>query len=116
MVVKFLVNKPEKLKAFAHGMSHEQFTELLDNVGAEELKDIIHKLPHEKVISVIGDLGSKDQSNAIIDVLKEKLNEHSKQNKEMIEMLKQIKDDMPDIGQAPDFTIVDINNDSLLFI
>uniref|UniRef100_A0A3B0JGB4 MgtE intracellular N domain protein n=1 Tax=Wolbachia endosymbiont of Aleurodicus dispersus TaxID=1288877 RepID=A0A3B0JGB4_9RICK len=116
MVVKSLVNNPEKLKSFAHGMSHEQFTELLDNLGAGELRDIIHKLPYEKILSVIGDLRSKDQSNAIIDVLKEKLNEHSKQNKEMIEMLKQIKDDMPDIGQAPDFTIVDINNDSLLFI
>lgn len=116
MVVKSLANNPEKLQAFAHSMSDKQFTELLDNVGAEELKDIIHKLPYEKVTAVIGDLGSKDQSKAIIDALKEKLEEQSKQNKEMIEMLKQIKDDMPDIGQAPDFTIVDINNDSLLFI
>ncbi|BFD47983.1 MAG: hypothetical protein DMENIID0003_10570 [Wolbachia endosymbiont of Sergentomyia squamirostris] len=116
IIIKSLANNPEKLQAFARNMSNEQFKELLDNVGAEELKDIIHKLPYEKVTAVIGDLGSKDQSKAIIDALKEKLEEQSKQNKEMIEMLKQIKDDMPDIGQAPDFTIVDINNDSLLFV
>ncbi|RDD33642.1 MgtE intracellular N domain protein [Wolbachia endosymbiont of Cylisticus convexus] len=116
IIIKSLVDNPEKLQAFARNMSNEQFKELLDNVGAEELKDIIHKLPYEKVTAVIGDLGSKDQSKAIIDALKGELEEQSKQNKEMIEMLKQIKDDMPDIGQAPDFTIVDINNDSLLFV
>lgn len=116
MVVKSLANNPEKLQAFAHSMSDKQFTELLDNVGAEELKDIIHKLPYEKVTAVIGDLSNQDQSKAIIDALKEKLEEQSKQNKEMIEMLKQIKDDMPDIGQAPDFTIVDINNDSFCYL
>lgn len=81
-------------------MSNEQFKELLDNLGAGELKDIIHKLPHEKVMSVIGDLSSKDQSNAIIDALKEKLEEQNKHNEEIKEMLKQIKDDMPEIGQA----------------
>ncbi|WP_264718972.1 magnesium transporter MgtE N-terminal domain-containing protein [Wolbachia endosymbiont (group A) of Lasioglossum morio] len=116
IIIKSLVDNPDKLQAFARNMSNEQFKELLDNVGAEELKDIIHKLPYEKVTAVIGDLGSKDQSKAIIDALKGELDEQSKQNKEMIEMLKQIKDDMPDIGQAPDFTIVDINNDSLLFV
>ncbi|WP_341814727.1 magnesium transporter MgtE N-terminal domain-containing protein [Wolbachia endosymbiont (group A) of Chalcis sispes] len=116
IIIKSLANNPEKLQAFARNMSNEQFKELLDNVGTEELKDIIHKLPYEKVTAVIGDLGSKDQSKAIIDALKGELEEQSKQNKEMIEMLKQIKDDMPDIGQAPDFTIVDINNDSLLFV
>ncbi|WP_410542039.1 magnesium transporter MgtE N-terminal domain-containing protein [Wolbachia endosymbiont (group A) of Pogonocherus hispidulus] len=116
IIIKSLANNPEKLQAFARNMSNEQFKELLDNVGAEELKDIIHKLPYEKVTAVIGDLGNQDQSKAIIDALKGKLDEQSKQNKEMIEMLKQIKDDMPEIGQAPDFTIVDINNDSLLFV
>ncbi len=116
IIIKSLVDNPDKLQAFARNMSNEQFKELLDNVGAEELKDIIHKLPYEKVTAVIGDLSNQDQSKAIIDALKGELEEQSKQNKEMIEMLKQIKDDMPDIGQAPDFTIVDINNDSLLFV
>ncbi len=116
MVIKSLVDKPEKLQAFAHSMSNEQFKELLDNVGAEELKDIIHKLPYEKVTAVIGDLSSKDQSNAIIDALKEKLEEQNNQHNKIMEEIKQIKDNMPDIGQAPDFTIVDINNDSLLFV
>ncbi|WP_250296232.1 magnesium transporter [Wolbachia endosymbiont of Oedothorax gibbosus] len=116
MIIKSLADNPEKLQAFARNMSNEQFKELLDNVGAEELKDIIHKLPYEKVTAVIGDLSNQDQSKAIIDALKGELEEQSKQNKEMIEMLKQIKDDMPEIGQAPDFTIVDINNDSLLFV
>lgn len=88
----------------------------MDNVDAKELKDIIHKLPHEKVLSVVGDLGSRDQSNAIIDVLKEKFDEQNKHNKELMDMIKQIKDDMPEIGQAPDFTTVDINNDLLLFV
>lgn len=99
MVVKSLANNPEKLQAFAHNMSHEQFKELLNNLGAEELKDIIHKLPHEKVISVIGDLGSKDQSNVTIEMLKkvldEKLEKKSKEcnekQKEMIEMLKKLE-------------------------
>lgn len=95
IIIKSLADNPEKLQAFARNMSNEQFKELLDNVGAEELKDIIHKLPYEKVTAVIGDLGNQDQSKAIIDALKGKLDEQSKQNKEMIEMLKQIKDDMP---------------------
>ncbi|WP_264686783.1 MULTISPECIES: MgtE intracellular N domain protein [unclassified Wolbachia] len=116
MVIKSLANNPEKLQAFAHNMSREQFKELLDNLGAEELKDIIHKLPHEKVMSVIGNLGSKDQSNAIIDELKGKLDEQSKHNEEIKEMLKQIKDDMPGIAEAPDFTIVENNNDSMLLV
>ncbi|MHC3897782.1 UNVERIFIED_CONTAM: MgtE intracellular N domain protein [Wolbachia endosymbiont of Nasonia longicornis] len=73
IIIKSFANNPEKLQAFAHNMSHEQFKELLDNLGAEELKDIIHKLPHEKVISVIGDLDSKGHSKAIIDALKEEL-------------------------------------------
>jgi Mg/Co/Ni transporter MgtE len=116
IIIKSLVDNPDKLQAFARNMSNEQFKELLDNVGAEELKEIIHKLPYEKVTAVIGDLSNQDQSKAIIDALKGKLDEQSKQNEEMIEMLKQIKDNMPEIGQAPDFTIVDINNDSLLFV
>lgn len=116
IIIKSLVDNPEKLQAFARNMSNKQFKELLDNVGAEELKEIIHKLPYEKVTAVIGDLSNQDQSKAIIDALKGKLDEQSKQNEEMIEMLKQIKDNMPEIGQAPDFTIVDINNDSLLFV
>ncbi|WP_265017025.1 hypothetical protein [Wolbachia endosymbiont (group B) of Endotricha flammealis] len=70
-------------------MSNEQFKELLDNLGAEELKDIIHKLPHEKVISVIGDLGSKDQSNAIIDALKEKFDKQSESINELHKKLEE---------------------------
>ncbi|WP_264682703.1 MULTISPECIES: MgtE intracellular N domain protein [unclassified Wolbachia] len=89
MVVKSLANNPEKLKAFAHSMSNEQFKELLDNLGAEELKDIIHKLPHEKVISVIGDLSSKDQSNAIIDALKEKFDKQSESINELHKKLEE---------------------------
>ncbi|MFT4313763.1 MAG: MgtE intracellular N domain protein [Wolbachia pipientis] len=99
MVVKSLVNNPEKLKAFAHSMSYEQFKELLDNLGAEELKDIIHKLPYEKVTAVIGDLSNQDQSNVTIEMLKkvldEKLEKKSKEcnekQKEMIEMLKKLE-------------------------
>ncbi|WP_264723160.1 magnesium transporter MgtE N-terminal domain-containing protein [Wolbachia endosymbiont (group A) of Sphecodes monilicornis] len=116
VIIKSLVNNPEKLQAFARNMSNEQFKELLDNVGAEELKDIIHKLPYEKVTAVIGDLSNQDQSKAIINALKGELEEQSKQNKEMIEMLKQIKDDMPGIAEAPDFTIVENNNDSMLLV
>ncbi len=116
IIIKSLVDNPDKLQAFARNMSNEQFKELLDNVGAEELKDIIHKLPYEKVTAVIGDLSNQDQSKAIIDALKGKLDEQSKQNKEMIEMLKQIKDDMPGIAEAPDFTIVENNNDSMLLV
>ncbi|BEP31937.1 MAG: hypothetical protein WBIAU2_01640 [Wolbachia endosymbiont of Drosophila biauraria] len=116
IIIKSLVDNPDKLQAFARNMSNEQFKELLDNVGAEELKDIIHKLPYEKVTAVIGDLSNQDQSKATIDALKGKLDEQSKQNKEMIEMLKQIKDDMPGIAEAPDFTIVENNNDSMLLV
>ncbi len=116
IIIKSLVDNPDKLQAFARNMSNEQFKELLDNVGAEELKDIIHKLPYEKVTAVIGDFSNQDQSKAIIDALKGKLDEQSKQNKEMIEMLKQIKDDMPGIAEAPDFTIVENNNDSMLLV
>ncbi|CAN2108065.1 Uncharacterized protein WWILAPA82_08090 [Wolbachia pipientis] len=116
IIIKSLVDNPDKLQAFARNMSNEQFKELLDNVGAEELKDIIHKLPYEKVTAVIGDLSNQDQSKAIIDALNGKLDEQSKQNKEMIEMLKQIKDDMPGIAEAPDFTIVENNNDSMLLV
>ena len=89
MVVKSLANNSEKLQAFAHSMSNEQFKELLDNVDAEELKDIIHKLPHEKVMSVIGDLSSKDQSNAIIDALKEKFDKQSESINELHKKLEE---------------------------
>ncbi|WP_265041772.1 magnesium transporter [Wolbachia endosymbiont (group B) of Melanostoma mellinum] len=92
MVIKSLVDKPEKLQAFAHNMSREQFKELLDNVDAEELKDIIHKLPHEKVISVIGDLSSKDQSKAIIDAFQEKFDEQNEKQKEILELIKKLGD------------------------
>ncbi|WP_353271978.1 hypothetical protein [Wolbachia endosymbiont (group A) of Nomada goodeniana] len=50
------------------------------------------------------------------NAIKGELEEQSKQNKEMIEMLKQIKDDMPGIAEAPDFTIVENNNDSMLLV
>ncbi len=88
IIIKSLVDNPEKLQAFARNMSNEQFKELLDNVGAEELKDIIHKLPYEKVTAVIGDLGSKDQSKAIIDALKGELDEQSELINELREELK----------------------------
>ena len=91
IIIKSLVDNPDKLQAFARNMSNEQFKELLDNVGAEELKDIIHKLPYEKVTAVIGDLGSKDQSKAIIDALKGELEKQSKQNEKMIEILDKLK-------------------------
>ncbi|MFP3035818.1 MAG: hypothetical protein ACEY3A_02165 [Wolbachia sp.] len=35
---------------------------------------------------------------------------------EMMKILEQIKKDMPDIGQVPDFAIADNSNDSILFI
>lgn len=97
IIIKSLVDNPEKLQAFANSMSHEQFKELLDNLGAEELKDIIHKLPHEKVISVIGDLGSKDQSKAIIDALKEKFNE---QNEKMKDLMSKVDRMLPEESEA----------------
>lgn len=90
IIIKSLVDNPEKLQAFARNMSNEQFKELLDNVGAEELKDIIHKLPYEKVTAVIGDLGSKDQSKAIIDALKEKLDEQNAKLKGVYEKLEEL--------------------------
>ncbi|WP_065094378.1 MULTISPECIES: magnesium transporter MgtE N-terminal domain-containing protein [unclassified Wolbachia] len=92
VIIKSLADNPEKLQAFAHNMSNEQFKELLDNIGAEELKDIIHKLPYEKVTAVIGDLGSKDQSKAIIDALKEKFDEQNKKQEEMKEKLEELKE------------------------
>ncbi|WP_375604136.1 MgtE intracellular N domain protein [Wolbachia endosymbiont of Anurida maritima] len=91
IIIKSLVDNPDKLQAFARNMSNEQFKELLDNVGAEELKDIIHKLPHEKVISVIGDLSSKDQSNDIIKMLKEQFKEQKEKQEEMMEILNKFK-------------------------
>ncbi|WP_395461209.1 MgtE intracellular N domain protein [Wolbachia endosymbiont (group B) of Ablattaria laevigata] len=95
MVIKSLANNPEKLQAFAHNMSREQFKELLDNVDAKELKDIIHKLPYEKVKDVIGNIGNKDQVKVILDAFKENLEKQDENKKEIQEMLKQIKDDMP---------------------
>ncbi|GFR17270.1 mgtE_N domain-containing protein [Trichonephila clavata] len=89
IIIKSLVNNPEKLQAFARNMSNEQFKELLDNVGAEELKDIIHKLPYEKVTAVIGDLSNQDQSKAVIDALKETLEKQSELINGMREELKE---------------------------
>ncbi|WP_265022822.1 magnesium transporter [Wolbachia endosymbiont (group B) of Ischnura elegans] len=97
MVIKSLANNPEKLQAFAHSMSNEQFKELLDNIGAEELKDIIHKLPYEKVTAVIGDLGNQDQSKAIIDALKEKFNE---QNEKMKDLMSKVDRMLPEESEA----------------
>lgn len=91
IIIKSLANNPEKLQAFAHNMSNEQFKELLDNVGAEELKDIIHKLPYEKVTAVIGDLSNQDQSNDIIKMLKEKFNEQNAKQEEIIKILDKLK-------------------------
>ncbi len=97
IIIKSLVDNPEKLQAFARNMSNEQFKELLDNVGAEELKDIIHKLPYEKVTAVIGDLGNQDQSKAIIDALKEKLEE---QNGKIGELMDKIDQMLPEQSEA----------------
>ncbi|UPA55292.1 MgtE intracellular N domain protein [Wolbachia pipientis] len=96
-IIEALANNPEKLQAFAHSMSNKQFKELLDNVDAEELKDIIHKLPHEKVISVIGDLSNKDQSKAIIDALKGKLEE---QNEKIGDLMDKIDQMLPEQSEA----------------
>ncbi|WP_264730997.1 MgtE intracellular N domain protein [Wolbachia endosymbiont (group A) of Sphaerophoria taeniata] len=95
IIIKSLVDNPDKLQAFARNMSNEQFKELLDNIGAEELKDIIHKLPYEKVTAVIGDLSNQDQSKAIIDALdalKEKFDEQNKKQEEMKEKLEELKE------------------------
>ncbi|WP_349967276.1 magnesium transporter MgtE N-terminal domain-containing protein [Wolbachia endosymbiont of Armadillidium arcangelii] len=90
IIIKSLADNPDKLQAFARNMSNEQFKELLDNVGVEELKEIIHKLPYEKVTAVIGDLGNKDQSQAIIDSLKGKLDEQNEKLKEVYEKLEEL--------------------------
>ncbi len=92
IIIKSLVDNPDKLQAFARNMSNEQFKELLDNIGTEELKDIIHKLPYEKVTAVIGDLSNQDQSKAIIDALKEKFDEQNKKQEEMKEKLEELKE------------------------
>lgn len=92
IIIKSLVDNPDKLQAFARNMSNEQFKELLDNVGAEELKEIIHKLPYEKVTAVIGDLSNQDQSKAIIDALKGKLDEQNEKQKEILELIKKLGD------------------------
>ncbi|WP_341817054.1 hypothetical protein [Wolbachia endosymbiont (group A) of Agelastica alni] len=90
------------------GYIHEALDKLIAELNTKfvpELDDVLHN--NSNSISQLNDMLTEERG---------KLDEQSKQNKEMIEMLKQIKDDMPDIGQAPDFTIVDINNDSLLFV
>ncbi|MCM1000938.1 MAG: hypothetical protein KTV72_01180, partial [Wolbachia endosymbiont of Melophagus ovinus] len=98
---------PEKLRIFAHNMSDEQFAELLNSLDAEELKDIIHKLPYEKVISVFGQSGDKSQLDHIVRILEEKLEDQFEQNREVIEMLKQIKEDMPYFAHDQNFTAED---------
>ncbi|WP_265026910.1 hypothetical protein [Wolbachia endosymbiont (group A) of Bombylius major] len=90
------------------GYVHKALDKLIAELNTKfvpELDDVLHN--NSNSISQLNDMLTEERS---------KLDEQSKQNKEMIEMLKQIKDDMPEIGQAPDFTIVDINNDSLLFV
>ncbi|MCM1002647.1 magnesium transporter MgtE N-terminal domain-containing protein [Wolbachia pipientis] len=82
---------PEKLQILAQNMSDEQFAKLLNELSPKDLKDIIHKLPYEKVISVVGNLGSKDQSNAIIEMLKEKLGEQSEKLKEILDKVDQMR-------------------------
>ncbi|MGL9761834.1 MAG: hypothetical protein ACR5LB_06590 [Wolbachia sp.] len=84
----------EKLQIFAHNMPEQLFAELLNNLDAKELKDIINKLPYEKVTTVIGQSGDKHQLDFIVGVLEEKFGDQFKQNKEVIEMLKQVKEDM----------------------
>ncbi|WP_341811350.1 hypothetical protein [Wolbachia endosymbiont (group A) of Oxytorus armatus] len=90
------------------GYVHKALDKLIAELNTKfvpELDDVLHN--NSNSISQLNDMLTEERS---------KLDEQSKQNKEMIEMLKQIKDDMPGIAEAPDFTIVDINNDSLLFV
>ncbi|MDE5061324.1 MULTISPECIES: magnesium transporter MgtE N-terminal domain-containing protein [Wolbachia] len=89
-IIKSLADNPGKLQAFARNLSNEQFKALLDNIDANELKDIIHKLPYEKVTAVIGDLSNQDQSKAIIDALKGKLEEQNEKLKEVYEKLEEL--------------------------
>ncbi|ONI57626.1 MULTISPECIES: hypothetical protein [Wolbachia] len=90
------------------GYVHKALDKLIAELNTKfvpELDDVLHN--NSNSISQLNDMLTEERG---------KLDEQSKQNKEMIEMLKQIKDDMPGIAEAPDFTIVDINNDSLLFV
>ncbi|WP_338976924.1 hypothetical protein [Wolbachia endosymbiont (group A) of Ophion ellenae] len=90
------------------GYVHKALGKLIAELNTKfvpELDDVLHN--NSNSISQLNDMLTEERG---------KLDEQSKQNKEMIEMLKQIKDDMPGIAEAPDFTIVDINNDSLLFV
>lgn len=95
MIIESLADDPVRLQAFAHNMPDQQFAKLLNELNAESLKDIIHKLPYEKVTAVIGDVGNKDQSNATIEMLKQVLEEKSKEynerQEEMMKMLKKLK-------------------------
>ncbi|MGL9682239.1 MAG: hypothetical protein ACR5K2_04785 [Wolbachia sp.] len=75
-------------------MSEQLFAELLNNLDVKELNDIINKLPYEKVTTVIGQSGNKYQLDFIVEVLEEKFGDQFKQNKEVIEMLKQVMKDM----------------------
>ncbi|MGL9689168.1 MAG: hypothetical protein ACR5K6_05570 [Wolbachia sp.] len=88
-------------------MPEQLFAELLNNLDAKELKDIIHKLSYEKVTTVIGQSGDKHQLDFIVRVLEEKFGDQFKQNKEVIEMLKQIKEDMPYFAHDQNFTAED---------
>ncbi|QOD38791.1 magnesium transporter MgtE N-terminal domain-containing protein [Candidatus Wolbachia massiliensis] len=116
IIIKSLANNPEKLQIFAHNMSDQQFAELLNNLNAEELKDIIHKLPYEKVAAVVGQSGDKTQLDTIVRVLEEKFGDHSAKQEEMMRILEQMKEDMPQIARNPDLAVVDSSNDSILFI
>ncbi|MGL9717126.1 MAG: magnesium transporter MgtE N-terminal domain-containing protein [Wolbachia sp.] len=123
VIIDSLITNPEKLQTFAHNMSDQQFAKLLNELNTESLKDIIHKLPYEKVTAVVGNLGNKDQSNAIIEMLKEKFGEQREKcdeqiakQEEMMKILEKIKDDMPQVAHNPDFAMVDSNNDLILFI
>ncbi|UIP91728.1 hypothetical protein IYZ83_000355 [Wolbachia pipientis] len=85
----------------------------MNELNVEVIKDIIHNLPYEKVKAVIGD---KEQSKSILDTFKANLEEQNEHNKKMIKMLEYIQDNTLEPAMAPDFAIVDINNDSLLFV
>lgn len=117
IIIKSLAGNPEKLQTFANNMSDQQFSELLNQLNVEDLKDVIHKLPYEKVTAVIGQLDNKDLLHDITSGVSQKLREECGTKIEAIEkILEQMKEDMPGFLEAPDFTIVDSNKDSMLFI
>ncbi|OWZ25015.1 hypothetical protein [Wolbachia endosymbiont of Wuchereria bancrofti] len=58
--------------------------------------------------------GDKSQLDAVAEMLMEKFEEQNKKNKKVIEILKQIKEDISGLLEAQDFTIAEDNNDPML--